>query len=45
VIRYASTCYARLGDRASADVGLMQAGMTVAMARIFVPPSQSPSGG
>lgn len=33
---YAWTCYAWLGNRARADVGLIRAGMTVAMAAIFV---------
>jgi low temperature requirement protein LtrA len=33
---YAWTCYTWLGNRARADVGLIRAGMTVAMAAIFV---------
>ena len=33
---YAWTCYTWLGNRARADVGLVRAGMTVAMAAIFV---------
>jgi low temperature requirement protein LtrA len=33
---YAWTCYAWLGNRARADVGLIQAGTTLAMAAIFV---------
>jgi low temperature requirement protein LtrA len=33
---YAWTCYAWLGNRTRADVGLVRAGMTVAMAAIFL---------
>jgi low temperature requirement protein LtrA len=33
---YAWTCYAWLGNRTRADVGLVQAGITVAMAGLFV---------
>jgi low temperature requirement protein LtrA len=41
---YAWTCYTWLGNRARADVGLIRAGMTVAMAAIFVAALVIPDG-
>jgi low temperature requirement protein LtrA len=41
---YAWTCYTWLGNRARADVGLIRAGMTMAMAAIFVAALVIPDG-